>query len=506
MTLQASGALTLNDIQTEFGGANPIGFDEYYAGGSYVPAGTSGTNGAVPSSGTISISNFYGTSAYTGVWFLYQDFSSSSSILEFAMSVATAPDQLLTVQLSWLFTGPYRGIIQVIDKAGVVNYSTFVQFSPSLIDRSTSSVSGGSVYLGTGNNGQTGSVVFGSLTYTQTSAFSKFISFAGNTLSAGGLYSDSVSSYYIACNCSTTKNSVLLKYNDTPTLTWAKSITHTTSTYSINFSSLGTSGNNDMVPVGYIDTDSFSTRQPLACKFNTSGTFDWARGLDPSSVSGVSGLQYKGASRGSSDYYVCGDWSSSIGNVRYAFLVKYNSSGVLQWQRIVSSPTSTYNIFATTVVIEDYGHGSTPDIYFVGSVELTSGKTSTFIIKYNGSGTLQWQRTMTGSTYSIGPAGATITDLFSTPRLEITASVSSSGANYGVVTFKIPLDGSHTGTFTSTQTFTYAASSLVDATGSFTDVDRSSNLTIADASGSITTSNYTFASAAATYTSTLKGF
>lgn len=65
MTLPTSGPLTLADIQTEFGGSNPISLSEYYAGGvdGYVPAGTSGTNGPVPSSGTISISNFYGTSA-----------------------------------------------------------------------------------------------------------------------------------------------------------------------------------------------------------------------------------------------------------------------------------------------------------------------------------------------------------------------------------------------------------------------------------------------------------
>lgn len=62
MTLPSSGPLTLADIQTEFGGSNPISLSEYYAGGSYVPAGTSGTYGAVPSSGTISIRNFYGTS------------------------------------------------------------------------------------------------------------------------------------------------------------------------------------------------------------------------------------------------------------------------------------------------------------------------------------------------------------------------------------------------------------------------------------------------------------
>lgn len=63
MALPASGPLSLTDIQTEFGGSNPVGINEYYAGGGLVPAGTSGTYGAVPSSGQISIQNFYGTAS-----------------------------------------------------------------------------------------------------------------------------------------------------------------------------------------------------------------------------------------------------------------------------------------------------------------------------------------------------------------------------------------------------------------------------------------------------------
>ncbi len=61
MAIPTSGAISLDTIQTEFGGTNPISLDEYYAGGSFVAAGISGTNGAVPSSGAISINQFYGT-------------------------------------------------------------------------------------------------------------------------------------------------------------------------------------------------------------------------------------------------------------------------------------------------------------------------------------------------------------------------------------------------------------------------------------------------------------
>lgn len=63
MPLPTSGPISFSDIQAEFGGTDPISLSEYYAGGAYVPAGTTGTNGAVPSSGAISLFNFYGTSS-----------------------------------------------------------------------------------------------------------------------------------------------------------------------------------------------------------------------------------------------------------------------------------------------------------------------------------------------------------------------------------------------------------------------------------------------------------
>jgi hypothetical protein len=52
MALQSSGAISLANVQTEFGGSNPIGINEYY-----------GVAAGVPASGTISLNNFYGKSA-----------------------------------------------------------------------------------------------------------------------------------------------------------------------------------------------------------------------------------------------------------------------------------------------------------------------------------------------------------------------------------------------------------------------------------------------------------
>ena len=63
MPLQSNGAISFVNIQTEFGGANPIGLNEYYLNGTY----TTGTGAAgIPTSGQISLNQFYGKSKVTG--------------------------------------------------------------------------------------------------------------------------------------------------------------------------------------------------------------------------------------------------------------------------------------------------------------------------------------------------------------------------------------------------------------------------------------------------------
>lgn len=64
MALQSSGnPISLQDIQNEFGGSNPINISEYYRGGTYVPDTT--TNSDIPTSGTIKLSDFYDGSNVT---------------------------------------------------------------------------------------------------------------------------------------------------------------------------------------------------------------------------------------------------------------------------------------------------------------------------------------------------------------------------------------------------------------------------------------------------------
>lgn len=65
MALQASGTISISDIAAEFGGSAPHSLSEYYRGGGLVP--DTGTNSGVPTSGAISLSDFYGAEASADV-------------------------------------------------------------------------------------------------------------------------------------------------------------------------------------------------------------------------------------------------------------------------------------------------------------------------------------------------------------------------------------------------------------------------------------------------------
>jgi hypothetical protein len=56
--LTGSGTISLNNIQSEFGGSNPIAISEYYRGGGLVP--DTPANTSIPTSGQIKFTDFYG--------------------------------------------------------------------------------------------------------------------------------------------------------------------------------------------------------------------------------------------------------------------------------------------------------------------------------------------------------------------------------------------------------------------------------------------------------------
>ena len=66
MTLPSSGAISFDNLRTEYGNTGSIALSEMYRGGSFVL--NHSNNGNVPTSGTISLNNFYGQSNTPPSW------------------------------------------------------------------------------------------------------------------------------------------------------------------------------------------------------------------------------------------------------------------------------------------------------------------------------------------------------------------------------------------------------------------------------------------------------
>ena len=133
MALQSSGMICLSQVQTEFGGSNPICLSEYY-----------GAASGVPTSGMICLSHFYGKSAaFTA------NITVSSSTTNYNMRTAF-------VNAGWDGTKTLQGTVTI--NSGVTVYSTSTGSyalqtgSPYPAGSSIALVNNGTI-LGKGGNG-----------------------------------------------------------------------------------------------------------------------------------------------------------------------------------------------------------------------------------------------------------------------------------------------------------------------------------------------------------------
>lgn len=128
MVLQSSGAISLSNIQTEFGGSNPIAISEYY-----------GAASGIPSSGTISFNDFYGKSSgatqttYADLKSMRSDFVSNN--YKYNTSVSTIKSVIEGYGYDLVATPKYYNIAERL--AGVTSITQLGKFSTSLFSSST---------------------------------------------------------------------------------------------------------------------------------------------------------------------------------------------------------------------------------------------------------------------------------------------------------------------------------------------------------------------------------
>jgi len=237
----------------------------------------------------------------------------------------------------------------------------------------------------------------------------------------------------------------IIKYNSSGTIQWQRTIGGA-SADNVSDGVATTGGDSYAVGQSASISSPAGTQKCYIVKYNTSGTLQWQRALG-NLADGNSG-NFNGCAIDSSDnLYACGN-SAESGT---AILVKYNSSGTIQWQRGLATVSSFIKM-----AINSAG----TFVYVLGSIS-----DSFFIAKYDSSGNIQWQRTF-------GTFG-TPNDIVVDSSENVYVSGSLTGGQY-FFTVKLPASPGTYGAYTyADTTYTTSTTTLASNTPTLASVTRS---------------------------------
>ena len=365
--------------------------------------------------------------------------------------VYDSSDNLYTV--GYIADGSYKGIVSKFNANGAIQWQrTLGTSSPSdtlflAVDLDNSN----NLYV-TGTTSSDGSLnardvqvakydTNGSLQWQKT------LGTAGTLQQGLGVAVDAATGdFYIVGNFWPSSSSqlsrlIVAKYNTSGVLQWQRSLTPAVLSNDSSGQDIALDSAGNVYIVGSTPT-STSNNQAILVKYNSSGALQWQVGL--STATGQS--QYEGIAIDSSDnIFVTGFAQASA--INYGVVAKYNTSGVIQWKKqIGDSGGGITNL--TDVTLDSSGN-----IYTTGPGE--------YILKYDTNGSLQWQRTLAATSYTI--------NLYSIARdssdnLVVGGYITSAGNVNQILMFKAPGDGTSTGNYTASGiSFAYSASSLPTA-------------------------------------------
>lgn len=277
-----------------------------------------------------------------------------------------------------------------------------------------------------------------------------------NALSSGGnTYFASYRDGYIA------------KYTSAGALSWQKQFT---SPGALDINSLTIDSSENVYIAGRYSTTANDVKsRGLILKLTSAGVITWQQQLIPDGTSGT--IDFRGISVDSSgNVYVTGHYDSD--SVSYAGVVtaKYNSSGTIQWQKLLSAANN--HIIVNTLSSKSLALDSSNSLYHVAY-----NGTGMYIYKYNSSGTLQFRRLI-----SVDPGHLGMSPFQGNSISTDSTYFYAIGSTYNgeVVFLKMTVDGGINTTYldasyvsttnggVTTPTFTSSAASLTIATSSLT--------------------------------------
>lgn len=206
---------------------------------------------------------------------------------------------------------------------------------------------------------------------------------------------------------------IITKHSPSGTLLWQRAL-KTANNFAVLPNGIAVDSSNNVYVTGSFTNSSNTYNITFVTKYNTSGTIQWQRTLDNTK----DGNSYSIAVDSSANVYITGTFRNASNGVN-AFIAKYNTSGTIQWQRALTDTNSAASQ-------SDIPYGITTDpsnnVYVTG---YQRGAT-TFVTKYNSSGTIQWQRFLSVSGFtSYGGWGI---DADSSGNVYITGNYYSGGA------------------------------------------------------------------------------
>ena len=165
----------------------------------------------------------------------------------------------------------------------------------------------------------------------------------------------------------------------------------------------------------------------ITLKYNTNGVLQWERRYNNGS-SNKQDMAYSLALDESGNVYVTG--GSVQNNQGYDMLtIKYNNSGVQQWTARYNGPSNSNDI-ASEVAVDKAGN-----VFITGSSHGGTNKLDYVTIKYNSAGQQQWLQRYNGTANDTDAATGIDLDLFS--NVYVTGYSKNTGANsYDYVTIR----------------------------------------------------------------------
>jgi hypothetical protein len=172
---------------------------------------------------------------------------------------------------------------------------------------------------------------------------------------------------------------VTAKYSTDGALQWQKKLVgaqfYNSSPYALHIDS-----SDNLFVTGTTAYSTAGSTDALLAKYDTDGALQWQKMIGGSGTERPLGVN----TDSSGNVYITG-YTASYSSSNYLMLVKYNSAGTVQWQRVIGNAETSQGV--------DVDFDSSDNVYVAGSSRDSGGDPQRgWLVKYSSSGTVTWER------------------------------------------------------------------------------------------------------------------